>query len=542
MKFLSQWRHLGAKLVRRPVALSVALACAAGSASAFTNGTMLQYFDWDSNGDGQHWNRVKANASVWAGRGITAVWLPPAYKGAAGANDVGYGVYDLWDLGEFNQKGSVRTRWGTRAEYLAAINALRLAKVQVYADIVLNHKMGADATQNVTATRVDTNNRNVEWGGDINISAWTDFNFPGRKQTNGTLKYNNFRWQSFHFDGVDWAQNLGADGCAGGGGCRIYKFRGVGKGWDPEVSGEYGNYDYLMGADVDFQHPDVRQHLKDWGVWYTNTAKLDGFRIDATKHISGSFFNEWLYHVRQATGKTGAFAVSEYWAPDINTLNNYVNSVNGNANDRMSAFDVPLHYKFKAAADANGFFDMGSLFNNTLVAWQPGRAATFVDNHDTLPGRGLASPVADWFKPQAYASILLRSAGYPTVFLGDYEGVPGKVANHSAVLNQLMRARTFHAYGKQNDYFNHADVVGWTREGDAEHWYGVAVLLNDNRSAGGAKAMYVGASHANQCFTEVTGAVAGQVCANGSAMANFTVPAGKVAVWVRAGKFGRNTN
>lgn len=523
----------------RTLSLSVLLALVSTPALALTNGTLLQYFDWDSNGDGQHWNRVKAAAPTWASKGITAFWLPPAYKGAGGAYDVGYGVYDLYDLGEFNQKGSVRTRWGTRAEYLAAIDAAKAAGIQVYGDIVLNHKSGADFTEWVTAVRVDKNNRNTEYWGDISIQAWTDFRFPGRKQADGTLKYSNFQWKWYHFDGVDWAQNLGNDGCDN---CRIYKFRGTGKAWDPEVSTEYGNYDYLMAADVDFQHPEVRQHYKDWGVWYTNTAKLDGFRIDATKHISASYFNEWLYHVRQATGKTGAFAVSEYWAPDINTLNNYVNSINSNANDRMSAFDVPLHYKFKAAADANGLFDMGSLLTNTLVSWQPSRAVTFVDNHDTLDGRGLASPVADWFKPLAYATILLRNAGYPTVFLGDHEGVPGKVASHGWVIDQMLKARKFHAYGKQNDYFDHTDVVGWTREGDAEHWYGLAVLLNDNKATTGYKWMFVGTAHAGQCFNDVTNAVTTMVCANGSGWAQFVAPPGKATVWVRSGKFGRNTN
>lgn len=518
--------------------LSVVLALGATSALAATNGTMLQYFDWDSSSDGQHWNRVNSNAATWAGKGITAFWLPPAYKGQDGATDVGYGVYDLFDLGEFNQRGSVRTRWGTKADYLAAINAAHAAGIQVYGDIVLNHKLAADALEWVTAVRVDQNNRNTEYWGDISIQAYTQFDFPGRVQ-NGTLKYNTFTWRWYHFDGSDYAVNLGADGCTG---CRIYKFRGTGKAWDPEVSTEYGNYDFLMGSDVDFQHADVRSHLKDWGVWYTNFANLDGFRIDASKHISSSYFNEWLYHVRQTTGKTNAFAVSEYWAPDINALNSYVNSVNGNASDKMSAFDVPLHYKFKAAADANGTFDMTSLLSNTLVSWQPSRAATFVDNHDTLAGRGLASPVADWFKPLAYATILLRSGGYPTVFLGDHEGVSGKVANHSWVIDQMLKARKFHSYGAQNDYFDNQDVVGWTREGDAEHWYGLAVLLNDNKTSAGSKWMFVGNSHANQCFTDVTNAVATQVCANSSGWANFSVPAGKVTVWVRVAKFGLNTN
>ena len=50
--------------------------------------------------------------------------MPPAYKGANGKADVGYGVYDLYDLGEFDQKGTVATKYGTREEYLAAIAAL----------------------------------------------------------------------------------------------------------------------------------------------------------------------------------------------------------------------------------------------------------------------------------------------------------------------------------------------------------------------------------------------------------------------------------
>ena len=53
------------------------------------------------------------------------LWLPPAYKGADGAEDSGYTVYDLYDLGEFDQKGSVRTKYGTKDEYVAAIKELK---------------------------------------------------------------------------------------------------------------------------------------------------------------------------------------------------------------------------------------------------------------------------------------------------------------------------------------------------------------------------------------------------------------------------------
>ena len=69
--------------------------------------TMLQGFEWFIPADGEHWNRIAAEAERFAKMGFTDIWLPPAYKGHEGDKDVGYGVYDLFDLGEFDQKGSV---------------------------------------------------------------------------------------------------------------------------------------------------------------------------------------------------------------------------------------------------------------------------------------------------------------------------------------------------------------------------------------------------------------------------------------------------
>ena len=109
------------------------------------NGVMMQYFHWYTADDGSLWREVKANAKELAAAGITALWLPPAYKGLGGAKDVGYAVYDMYDLGEFDQKGSVRTKYGTHKEYLAAIEALHAAGIDVYADVVLNHRIGGDA-------------------------------------------------------------------------------------------------------------------------------------------------------------------------------------------------------------------------------------------------------------------------------------------------------------------------------------------------------------------------------------------------------------
>ena len=88
--------------------------------SSYVNGTMMQYFEWDLPNDGEHWNRVADRADDLAAAGFTALWLPPAYKGTS-SYDVGYGPYDLYDLGEFDQKGTVRTKYGTKAQYLIEI-------------------------------------------------------------------------------------------------------------------------------------------------------------------------------------------------------------------------------------------------------------------------------------------------------------------------------------------------------------------------------------------------------------------------------------
>src|SRR6056297_735292 len=95
------------------------------------NGVMMQYFHWYTAADGSLWKQMAKDSSELVDAGFTALWLPPAYKGAAGANDIGYGVYDLFDLGEFDQKGSVRTKYGTREEYLNGIKAAQEAGLQV---------------------------------------------------------------------------------------------------------------------------------------------------------------------------------------------------------------------------------------------------------------------------------------------------------------------------------------------------------------------------------------------------------------------------
>lgn len=266
------------------------------------NGTMLQGFSWYLDADGRHWRRLAEDAQLFADNGITAVWLPPAYKGMAGANDVGYGVYDTYDLGEFDQKGSVRTKYGTREEYLAAIDAIHAAGMQAVADVALDHRMGADGTERVRATEVASYNREQPVSAPRDITAWTRFDFPGRGD-----KYSDFKWNWTCFHGVDYDEATHANA--------IYLFDG--KHWSEQVDHhDNGNYDYLMGCDVDEMYQPVYDELLRWGEWYLSTCDLDGFRLDALKHMDRQFFLRWLPALRQEFGKE-LFTVGEYWSPDV---------------------------------------------------------------------------------------------------------------------------------------------------------------------------------------------------------------------------------
>lgn len=75
----------------------------------------MQWFHWYTPADGEHWNRLLAEAPALAKAGITGLWLPPANKGIGGAVDVGYGTYDLLDLGEFDQKAQYGPSTAPRA-------------------------------------------------------------------------------------------------------------------------------------------------------------------------------------------------------------------------------------------------------------------------------------------------------------------------------------------------------------------------------------------------------------------------------------------
>jgi alpha-amylase len=315
------------------------------------NGTMMQWFHWYVEADGKHWRRLKQEAPALAAAGITALWLPPAYKGG-GSEDVGYGSYDLFDLGEFDQKGTVRTKYGTRNDYLEAVQACRDAGLAVYADVVFNHKIFADAEEDYLATPYAPENRGQALGDERPIRAWTHYSFDARGG-----RYSTMQWHWYHFDAVDY-NSLDPHYQA--------VWRTHGAGFEGHVALEKGNYDFLMGCDLNMNHPEVRGELKHWGRWTLDQVGVDGFRLDAIKHISSDFFIDWIGEM-ESYAQRDLFVVGEYWTYDLSCLSWYA----ANSGGKMSLFDAPLHRNFFEASRSGGDYDMARLLDGTLMQTMP---------------------------------------------------------------------------------------------------------------------------------------------------------------------------
>ena len=151
-----------------------------------------------------------------------------------------------------------------------------------------------------------------------------------------------------------------------------------------------------MLTDIDVSSPVVYEELLRWGLWYSEIANLDGFRLDAVKHMEFEFFNKWINDIRNITNKE-LFTVGEYWHTDMNVLKKYIEDTE----HIFNVFDVPLHYNFVSAANEKENYDLRDLMSNTLISCYPENSVTFVDNHDTQPGQSLESWVDNSFKLQS---------------------------------------------------------------------------------------------------------------------------------------------
>ncbi|PSR83745.1 alpha-amylase [Coniella lustricola] len=496
------------------------------------NKTIIQGFEWHVPADNQHWKRLESVVPVLAHLGVNALWIPPACKGF-GPDSVGYDIYDLYDLGEFEQKGCVATKYGTKQELVSLARAAEAHGVGMVFDVVISHKAGADECEDVRAIKVESFNRNCEIGDFEDIQAWTKFEYKARNN-----EYSSFVWHKDHFSGVDYDEKTKTAGIVR---------RLEGKNWASDVDPERGNYDYLMFANIDLGHPEVRQELFSWAEWLGAQLPIRGLRLDAIKHMSTGFVKEFVKQAKQVWGDD-CLLLGEYWVQESDFLVNYAEDMGCD----VQLYDIRLVHNFKDISWAQDP-DLRTIFEGTLAQTRPDLSLTFVVNHDTQEGQTSETLVAPWFIPLAYSIILLHAnGGSPVVFYGDLYGSFGPMgerpsgtyepADHGRrLIPSMMLARQAYAYGLQSQYFDEADCIGFTRHGDAcfSNHAGLAVLMT-SRCEMAVKRMFVGEIHTGEHWTDLLGEVQGSIEIDSEGWGLFAAAPRSVSVWAASDAAGRH--
>jgi alpha-amylase len=375
-------------------------------------GVLLQAFYWNcpatENQQWQWWTFLQSKLPQIQSAGFTAMWLPPASKAADlfGNPSMGYDPYDYFDLGEFNQRGQIKTWFGSKDELTTFITAAHTSGLQVYADIVINHNNGGDATE---VNPIDGQTR------------WTVFNAASGKFSRD--------WKCFHPSTF-------------------------------QVQDEYPPFGGM--PQLCHQNPLVYSAIMEYCRRMIEDIGFDGFRFD---YVKG--FGPWMIKAiserrfdRATNTLYKPFCVGEYWDGE-QSIDQWLDLANTYNDNPVSAFDFPLRYHLKDLCDTAGF-DLHTLLNNdTVLLTEPDRAVTFVDNHDTTqnPADGVIHD-----KLLAYAFILTHQ-GYPSVFWLDYFDYGLARTGTPNGLDALITAHEHYAGGASTNLWVDHDLYIMQRAG-----------------------------------------------------------------------------
>ncbi len=254
--------------------------------------SMLQYFNTS-------WVELTRKMPELAEAGYQSLWLPPPTKGGGGLS-VGYDLWDRFDLGSKDQRGTTRTRYGTEAELLEMVKTAHRFGIRVYFDNIMNHN-AFDVPGYNAYTPIDT------------YPGFVPEDFHLRRTEDGFYrKWDNTRdwndaWQVQNLglaDLIDIATEPGSTNLNHGSyeGDTIPKIRFIRHPNNPEfycydASGNYVGFGPGNGLTAQYIQANpqayserVEDMLNRAARWQLDRTKADGFRLDAVKHTPADFF------------------------------------------------------------------------------------------------------------------------------------------------------------------------------------------------------------------------------------------------------------
>jgi glycosidase len=230
---------------------------------------MLQLFN-------QSWVEVTEKIPEIAEAGYTSLWLPPPAK-AMGGSSVGYDLFDPFDLGDKNQRGTIRTLYGTKDELLEMVRIAHRFGLRVYFDNIMNHRGGEVPGYNQFVPTnlypgmvpADFHLRTISGGFFRNVSNIRDYNDVWQVQNLSLLGLVDIAHEN---PNTNFGPNEGDDAPK------------------PVFVRHPNNPEYYLGQTPYAE--DVNAYLQRSVRWLFQETKCDGLRLDAVKHVPSYFFGQ----------------------------------------------------------------------------------------------------------------------------------------------------------------------------------------------------------------------------------------------------------
>lgn len=351
--------------------------------------------------------------------GCTALWLSPIFE-----NDDAPDKYHGYSIQNYLK---IDPRFGSKEDLIDLVEAAHQREMRVVLDIVINHS------------------------GDT----WS---YPG----DYPYYYDNDR----QFDFGEWRREdrpipteLRNE--------NYYHRRGQIKNWDSYPETQHGDFFSLK----DFNNEDNSDGLKALDIlikahsYWMREADIDGFRMDAVKHVGVLSISRFCSAIREyaySLGKRRFFLFGELVGGD-DAINSYTGPNTPSTDSQTvyfgldSVLDFPLYgnlpYAIKGlAAPKNLINRYEALRGRALSRGELGRyLVTFIDNHDQVGQDYKRRFGAGAPEKQVIAGIgyLLCAIGTPCIYYGTEQGFSGEGKG-----DELIREAMFDLVDGQRNYLN----------------------------------------------------------------------------------------
>ena len=483
--------------------------------------SMLQYFNTS-------WVEITRKMPELAEAGYQSIWLPPPTKGSGGLS-VGYDLWDPFDIGGKDQRGGVRTRYGTEAELLQLVATAHRFGIRIYFDNIMNHR-AFDVPGYNESTPIDIypgmapedfHLRVTEDGFYRKWDNTRDWNSAWQVQNLGLADLIDIAHES---PNTNFGRNEGDD---------HPKYSFIRHPNNPEYycfdrNGNYVGFGNVTAADMAANPSqyveDVNASLIRNARWLMDRTKADGLRLDAVKHVPDYFFGQqsgankdsndagYLGGVQRQFNITRGFSdanhrdsvfedkigrddamvfgehlgsppgYSGYWDAGMrlvdNDLRSKLNNILGNPSGTLAGLDASGSGGFSAGL---GVMHANS-HDSDYSAMRPLQHAIYY----TREGLGLI------YTDGYYQAETLGESGgaFPrhanTAFLGQFSDpqIPNLLKIHQDFARGLQQGRwsdsDFLAYERRDN----RNPDGSIRAGIASDEVTMVVMLNDNNAAG----------------------------------------------------------